>query len=155
MKLKFILATILLILFLPTGVFAQDFSIKAEVDKIKITTDDSITYKLIITSSAKKIPRPTLPKFEGFRGISNAQSSTISFVKGGVRGILVYAYILVPKDIGKFKIEPSQIKLEGKTYSSEAFEIEVIQGKAKPQIPPQEKPLLPKETPGESEQTTL
>lgn len=105
-----------------------DTPIEAGVDKARITADETLTYKLTITSSDKKIPAPQLPGFAGFEVISKSQSSMLSFAKGGFRTVLVYEFILSPRGTGKFKIEASTIKIEGKTYSSNDFEIEVVQG---------------------------
>jgi hypothetical protein len=142
MRPKFIFATILFILFASTIASAQT-TIKAEIDKTNITTDDNITYKLTITSSEKKIPKPQLPEFKGFYVLREAQSSNISFAKNNIKTTVVYVYVLAPQDIGKFKIGPSTIKIQGKAYSSAAFEIEVKQGKAKPQALPEQKPSRP------------
>jgi len=168
MKKIIILSVIFTSLFIATS-FAQT-SIKAEVDKTIVTTDDTITYKLIITSSEKNIPTPQLPKFTGFRVISSAQSSTVSFTKGNIKTIFVYAFILAPTDIGKFKIEPSEIKIKNETFSTASFEIEVNpvrntkplnkenkisngvkQGKAKPKAEPEQEPSIPEETQPETE----
>lgn len=118
------------------------------MDKIGITTDDILTYKITIVSAEKKLAEPKVPEFKGFRVESIAQSSSVSIAKNGINATLVYAFILAPTDTGKFQIEPSRITIKGKTYSSEAFEIEVKQGKSKPQATP-----LQPET--EEPQTTL
>ena len=148
MKKRLIALTILFILFLTATALAQT-SIKAQVDKTSITTDETLTYKLIITSSDKKIPTPQIPKFEGFNVISQAQSTTVSHVKTKIKTIIVYEFILFPIDTGKFKIEPSIIKIKSKTYSTSAFEIEVTEGKTKPKPKPEQKPSLPKGIPSE------
>ena len=70
MKKVIILSVIFTSLFIAEA-FAQT-SIKAEVDKTIVTTDDAITYKLIITSSEENIPKPQLPRFTGFKIISSA-----------------------------------------------------------------------------------
>ncbi|MDP3732584.1 MAG: BatD family protein, partial [Candidatus Omnitrophota bacterium] len=75
--------------------------------------------------------------------VSSAHSSTVSFVKNNIKTILVYAYILAPTDIGKFKIEPSTIKIKNETFSTATFEIEVKQGKAKPKPKAQPKETHP------------
>ena len=131
--------------------FAENI-IKAEVDKTSLSTDEDLTYKTIITSSEKKLPSPQVPKFEGFDIVSQAQSSTISFVKSEIKTILVYVYILAPTNIGKFKIGPSTIKIENKTYSTDTFQIEVIQGKTKPKNLPEKKLPLPEKPQPESEE---
>lgn len=142
-----------LILFFASPVLAE-IEMKAQVDKNKLTTDELLTYKLIITSDEKNIPRLQLPKFEGFNVISQAQSSTISFAKSNIKKIIVFAFILRPKEVGEFKIEPTQINFEGKTYKTEVFKIKIIQGKTKPLKPPRKEEVLPQEQPGEQGQKT-
>jgi len=129
-----------------------EITVRAQVDKLSITADDAITYKLIITSTEKKIPEPNAPDFTGFAVVSQAQSSTFSFIKNGIRSILVYAYILVPQATGKFKIKPSRIKVRDKIISSQEFEIEVKPAKPGTKNIPEEKTIPLPETPSESEQ---
>jgi hypothetical protein len=136
MKFKILVLTILCILF-ASAVFAQT-SIKAEVDKTSITTDDTITYKLTITSIEKRVPQLDLPKFAGFSLLSQSESSAVSFAKNNIETALSYVFVLAPTDAGKFKIEPSHIKLQGKTYSTQSFEIEVTKGKSP--LPPEAQP---------------
>jgi len=136
-----------------TAIAFADTSVKAEVDKLSLTTDEALTYKLVITSSAKKIPQPKLPKFEGFAVLSNAHTSQISISSGRQKTLVVYVFILAPAKTGKLKIEPSQIEIEGRNYSSPAFEIEVGPGKSKPQEKPRQKPPLPeKESPARTKE---
>ncbi len=155
MKKITILSVIFTSLFIAMA-FAQT-SIKGEIDKTIVTTDDAITYKLILTSLEKNIPTPQLPKFTGFKVVSRAQSSSVAFTKGNIETIIVYAFVLAPTDIGKFKIEPSSMKIKNETFSTAAFEIEVKQGKPKPKpkpkAQPEQKPPQPEETqPEETEE---
>jgi len=130
-----------------------------EVDKTIVTTDDAITYQLIITSSEENIPKPQLPKFTGFKIISSALVTTVSFTPPLSRGagcnvktIAVYAFVLVPTDIGRLRIEPSSIKIKNETYSTGTLEIEVKQAKLKPKTEPGQRPSIPEETQPEIEQ---
>ena len=146
---KLVILTVFFIFLFITSAFAET-TIKAEMDKTSITTDETLIYKIIVTSSDKNLPAVQLPKFTGFNIISQAESSTVSFAQSDTKTILVYTLILIPADIGKFKIEPAVIKIKNKAYSTDTFEIEVAQGNRKPEIPPEES--LPKESPTESEQ---
>lgn len=149
-------AIILLILFslYITPAFAET-TIEAKVDKVNLTTDEALTYQIIITSSDQKLPKIKIPDFKGFAVISQSESSRLSFFKDGSKTILAYTFILVPTDIGKFTIEPSVMKRKAKTYSTQAFEIEVVQGKAKPQPKLKPEPSLPEETQPESKQAQI
>ena len=83
------------------------------------------------------------------------QSSSMSFVKNNIQRNLVYIFILAPLDIGKFKIEPSVIKIGNKTYSTDTFEIEVILGKARPKTPLEQRPSQPEKIQPESEEPQI
>jgi hypothetical protein len=145
-----ILLVALFILILPLAAIAET-TIKAEVEKSKITTDEVLTYKVIVASTESGFAAPVFPKFTGFAVISQAQSSTVSFMRGGVKTILVYAFILAPTTTGKLKIDPASVNVKGQAISSESINIEVIQGKRKPQplpTPQKKKPSLPQQVPG-------
>ena len=150
MKSKMFAITTLLILSCCLEAFA-DTILTAQLDKLKITTDEAITYKLSIDSSENKIPRPQLPNFADFTVISQAQSSTVSWASGSLKTNLIFTYVLTPKSAGKLKIEPAKIKINGKYYVSQEFEVEVTQGKIAPQPKPEEHPLLPEDIQGDIE----
>ena len=150
MKLKFFL-TLGIFLLIIHPVFAQ-VTIKAEVNKFKISTDERLTYKLIIASSEANLAQPQIPKFSGFNILSQSQSTTLSLEKNGLKTSLIYEFILLLVSAGKLKIDPSTIKIANQFLSSEPFEIEVTQGKATPKIPSEESPALPQKFLPESEE---
>jgi hypothetical protein len=154
MKRKLISLLILSVLSL-TAYASADTSIRAEVDKTSITTDETLAYKLTITTNDKNLTEPQIPGFNGFDVVYSAQSSTVSVAKNDIKTSVVYSFILAPNNVGKFMIEPSQIKVRGKTYSSEVFEIEVKQGAASPQPPQKERPPQPEENLPESKEPQI
>lgn len=136
---------IIIIALLGVGAARAETVIKAELDKTSVTTDQDLTYKLVITSTERKVPVPEIPKFEDFVVLSNAQSSTVSLAKTSLKTILVYAFVLAPTKTGKFKIGPATLKMGDKVLSSDTLEVEVKQGKGKSRVKPQT-PALPKKT---------
>ncbi len=136
----------LISLFIPVIPALADITVKAEVDKPAITTDELLTYKLVISSMEKNILSPKLPEFKDWAVVSQAQSSSVSFQDGGAQSVLVFVFILLPKKSGKLNIEAVQVTVKGKLYISEAFQIEVKQGNARlpeessPEIPDSEQP---------------
>jgi len=131
------------------SVLFAEVSLRCEVDKKNISTDEELVYKLIVNSSEKNIPAPKPPAFKEFDVISQAQSSTVVFTAGSVKNLLVCTYILLPLQPGKFKIEPSTVTIEGETYKSEEIEIEVLPGARRPDNQPQKnvKPFPEKDLP--------
>jgi hypothetical protein len=131
MRTKILLSALIFCCF--TVAAYAETTIKAEVEKNKVSTDEGVAFKVIIASSENALPAPVFPKFTGFAVVSQARSSTVSFMAGGVKTILVYAFILAPMKTGKIKIDPVSIRVKNETFTSEPVEIEVIQGKRKPQ----------------------
>lgn len=123
---------IIIFTFLFIASASADTSIKAEVDKPKLSTDETLTYKVTIASTDKKLPAPQIPNFEGFNVLSQVESSNMSFAKNEIKTTLIYEFILAPASAGKFKIDPSSIKIKNKAITTDSFEIEVTQGKIKP-----------------------
>ncbi len=101
-------------------------SIKAEVDKTSISAQETLTYKLVITSSEDRLPAPSIPAFKDFRVVSEARSSSVSLLSPEARTVLVFIFILAPSKAGTLKIEPASITVKGTTYASEPLEITVI-----------------------------
>ena len=131
---RIVLYSILFIFSFKVIALAQT-TIEAKVDKTTLTTDETLTYKLTVTSSDENIPLPQLPKFEGFEVLSQVELSSMSLAKEEAQIKLSFVFILTPTDIGKFKIEPSSIKIKDQTYSSESFQIEVKESHLPKNIP--------------------
>ena len=150
-----VIVTIFFVFLFITTALAQDFSIKAEVDKTSLAIGETLNYKITINYMGKEQAEPKIPKFEGFNVISSIQSSNMSFVKNNIQRNIVYIFILATLDIGKIKIEPSVIKIGNKTYSTDTFEIEVIPGKARPKTPLEQRPSRPEKIQPESEEPQI
>lgn len=148
---KYILFTILFLSVLPLA-FAE-ISIKAEVSKKTITTDEALTYKITIASSEKTVPLPKLAEFDGFNIISRMNSTSFNLSAGTIKYAFVFVFILAATKTGEIEIPPAKIRFEDKDYSTDAFKIMVLQGKNKPQ--PKQKKILPQGTTPNPEETTL
>jgi len=141
---KIILAIAAVFFFLnPVTAFA-DLSIKAEVDKTELTTDEALTYKLSIVFSGDEALVPEIPKFEDFSVISQAESTQFSFGEGMAEKTFIYSFVLMPKKKGEFTIKPTKIKINGREHSSDSFKIKVSPGKIKRQeiIPETDQPQI-------------
>ncbi len=68
-------------------------------------------------------------------GPQKGRSSSISIVNGRSTksSQTTYSYILMPKKTGHFRLQAAQVKVKGKTYSSDMPEVEVVSDGAKSQ----------------------
>jgi len=140
MRARISVLCLLAAMFLATPAFAET-TLKAQVDKTALSTDDTLTYKVTLASTDRNLPSPNLPDFKGFNILSQVQSSNMSFTKGEVKTTVAYEFILAPKQAGTITIGSATIKINNKIYSSESFQINATQGKT-----------LPKSTQPESEE---
>ena len=147
---KIFFLTVILALLIAQPALAQ-ITIKAEVSRSKLSTDDTLVYKVTITSPQANFNQPQLPKFTAFSILSQSQSTSLALEKEGWKTSLVYEFLLSPVAAGKLSIEPTSIKTKNEAISSEAFDIEVTQGKMIPKVP-QGNPLPPKNSLPESEE---
>lgn len=136
---KRVIVVLIIVFGLAAAAFAET-SMKAEVDKTILTTDNILNYKLTVTSSDKQIPLPQLPDFKGFRIITQAQSSSVNFTNGRAKTVFSFIFILLPVEAGDSVIGAASIKVGGDTYSTDTFKIKVSQGKPLPQAAPDAQP---------------
>jgi hypothetical protein len=150
-----IIPLILMFILISAANIHAETTIKAEVDKASISLGEAIAYKVMITSSLEKIPQPKFPDFKEFTVLSQAQTSEITVAKGKHEAFVAYVFIIAPNRTGRMKIEPAQIKIEKKVFSSESIEIEVREGKMSDKPEPSEKQVEPEEAPEEQEQPKI
>ncbi|MBN1913407.1 MAG: BatD family protein [Candidatus Omnitrophica bacterium] len=127
MKVKVLIIALAFFLFLMRCVSAE-ITLKAQVDKLRLTTDEVLTYRLSVKTQEKNPPALTLPQFDGFAVVSQSQSSSFRMGRDEDSSF-EYIFLLAPLSAGKLKIGPAVVKSKGRSFSSDAFEIEVGQGK--------------------------
>lgn len=117
-----------------TGAVGQ-FSLKAEVDRKELNTNDGITLKVSVsgTGNLNLIEKPAInfpPDFEVYEPkiIDNFSN------KGGTSGTRTYEYLIIPRASGNFVIDPIQfsyfnpLRHDYTVLSSEKFNLKVRKG---------------------------
>jgi hypothetical protein len=136
-----------------SGKANAELSIQASIDKQAFTTDETLTYTLVIRSSEQRIPKPKFPSFTGLTVVSQAQSSSVTLVKGEAKTVVVYVFELAVSAPGVMTIEPASVEVDKQIFSSDSFQIDVKEGTMKTPhtIPKQEQrsPSLPDSPPDE------
>lgn len=91
-------------------------------------------FRLTFTVNAKPtaFQQPSIQGFYVIAGPSQSSSTSMEIINGQVSQsfALIYTYILQGDKEGKFKIGAAEIKVNGKTYATAPFEIEVVKGDA-------------------------
>lgn len=129
--------TAALILVSSLAVFAE-LTIHAEVDKTELTTEETLTYKVSITSVGNETLFPEIPEFENFLVLSQMQSTQLSFGGAQAEKTFVYSFVLRPKKDGELTIKPAVIRVGDQEYSSDSFSINVSPGQTQaPEVMPE------------------
>ena len=137
-KLKYLIipATLIVLLLLTTATgLAQEQVITATVDRTALTTDDTLTLNVTVTTDALTSPRPTLPPMSGFTMVGNGSSSQISIVNGDMSSRVIHTIYLQPTGTGTLVIDPITVNVSGQTYSTEPITVEVTPGNGSLTIP--------------------
>jgi hypothetical protein len=121
---RFWLAFMAVMLFC-AAVFADEISITASVDKNTVALNEYIVYSVAVRGDSTSLPEPQLGQSNDFNRYGSGKSQNISIINGKVSGSITHSYTLGPKNVGKFTIPPSTLNYKGKTYSTDAIDIEV------------------------------
>ena len=116
--------------------FAGNIKFTASVDKNVVALGEGLNLTFTINGSGTKFRAPELS--ENFKIYSGPnESRSMSLINGKVSSELSYSYVLIPINLGEYVIEPAEIEVDGKKYSSNPITIKVV--KATPQSKKKEK----------------
>ncbi|MFP4447107.1 MAG: BatD family protein [Bacteroidales bacterium] len=116
--------------FLNSWVYAdEDIEFSAEASSVVRVGE---RFRLTFTVNAD-VDDFTPPEFSGFNvlaGPSTSTSTNVSIVNGKMERSyqLQYTYVLRADETGEFTIPPAKVEVDGKEYTSNEVEIEVIEG---------------------------
>ncbi len=121
-------------------------TMKAEVDKKQLTTDEVVTYKCSVDLGAQEIEDFTPPSFNDFSVLSTFRSSHITFEKNTPKTTVIFVFVIAPLKTGTLSISPSVIKTKkGETVRSESFDLVVTEGRNKPSPRQEQQPATPQD----------
>lgn len=113
------------ILALPT---AAQSPVTADVDRNRLSTDEVLTLKVTIDSSAGQPSQPALPPMDGFEILGSSSGTQISLINGEMSMQATYSYSLHPKETGQLTISPISVQIGGQLYTTDPILVEVSQG---------------------------
>jgi uncharacterized protein (DUF58 family) len=123
-------------------------SVKASVDRLKITQGEPLNFKVEITGNLTAGPEITLPDLKkDFEVISTMQSQSLS-IRGKERSRqLDFIYVLVARAAGKLTIGEVSVKIGKQSFLTQAIDIEVMPSSS----PQTQMPANPPQNPDEEE----
>jgi len=118
-------------------VTAQEISVTAEVNRTRITIDETLILTISVSGSdLGDVADPVLPDMRGFMIIGSTSSSSSSFnlINGSLSSSrsIRYIYQLKPRDTGSFIIDSAEVTYDGVTRETAPISIEVTPGAASP-----------------------
>lgn len=104
---------------------AQDATIRAEVDRTRVTLDDQILLEVTIEGKFRGVDEPARPPLEDFDVYQRGRSQGMQIVNGDFTASTTFTYILVPKHEGSFTIGPFVTKVGGRELRSAPIAVTV------------------------------
>ncbi|MCL3781251.1 protein BatD [Prolixibacteraceae bacterium JC049] len=116
---------------------------QSKADRIKftmsapsvVTMNEQFRLSFALNERGENLKLPNLTDFDVLMGPSQSTSQQFSNINGKMTQSVTYSYtyILRAKKTGKFRVLPASINARGKTYQSNALEIEVVKGQTRQQ----------------------
>ena len=114
-----------------TTAIADQISVSASVDSKIVRVGGRIQLTVSIEGT-QSVNAPDLPEINGFQAQYQGPRSQISIANGQIfASSIEHRYGLTALKIGKYTIDPIQVKYEGKSYHSEPITLEIIKGSSR------------------------
>ncbi|MBI4387583.1 MAG: protein BatD [Candidatus Omnitrophica bacterium] len=137
-----LIIAVLLACFNSPALYADDPKVSAAVDKQTAYQNQEIGFSIRISDGKGNIPAPRLPNFKGFDTFYSGRASHFTFINGKSSSAVEFNYVLIPKSVGVFRLDPVSIVIDGKSYQTDPIQVEVLGKPALlPQMPAQHAPL--------------
>ena len=134
---------------------AQAQPLTAGVDRTSATTDDFVTFTVVVSALERISAHPQPPPLDGFEIAGIGSSSQIVFEGNQLRTTTTHTYQLRPLRTGTLIIGPVSATIDGVAHTTDPLVVEVTQGAGQPVAPPPNTdPLLPEQTPNEGVSVT-
>ncbi|HXV28150.1 MAG TPA: BatD family protein [bacterium] len=158
------LTTVLLAFLIPLG-HAEDVRVTSTLNKRTAQVEEEINLTIRVTGSKGNLQAPRLPGFKGFDTYYTGRASHITFINNVSTNSVEFSYVLIPREAGKFTLDPIEISVGPQVYRTDPVVIEVQGGRGTvsrtatrptapspaPQAPPPPLPTLPPSSPTRQE----
>ncbi len=130
---KKIIIPLLLSVFLPSILKAEDVEFRAEAPQ-QVVVGKPFTLRYTVNQRARDLQAPDFSNFDFIAGPYTSQSSSTSFVNGKRTSsfTLTYTYTLMGREEGTFTIQPATIRVDGNEYTSNGVRIQVLPADEQP-----------------------
>lgn len=116
--------------------FAQSpYELKAQVNTNDITTDETVTLTLTLTTPDGNAPRLNMPALDGWNILGSQTASQYSIVNGKATASMAYAYELQPTRTGDLEIPTLRLEMNGQPVTTDPITVHVTQGNGTPRQP--------------------
>lgn len=117
--------TLIILVAYSLGIAQGDISLNIEVSADTILMDNAFRIQYVVKNGpAKGFQVPEITEFQLLQGPS--RSSQMSFINGIQSSEESYTYYFKPNTVGTFELEPFELDIDGKHYTSNSPKIIVI-----------------------------
>lgn len=104
---------------------ADEPQLVASLDKQTAQVNEEVHLQIQVSGATRGIQAPILPPLEGFEISYSGRASHFTYVNGRSESRTEFRYVLIPRMVGRFVIQPIEVNLDGKIYRTEQLEINI------------------------------
>lgn len=108
------------------------YSLGAAVDSNEITTDETVTLTLTLTTPDGNAPQLNLPAMDGFNVVGSRTASQYNVMNGNASASMAYAFELQPTRTGDLTIPSLHLALNGQPLATDPITVHVTKGNGAP-----------------------
>jgi hypothetical protein len=108
-------------------VFAQDISLELQVQRDKLSMNETTTLHVIVRNGGQDVPMPAVAHIGEFDVVSRGSNMNYQNINGVAETSMTYNLALAPKRVGTFNLGPAELVIRGKKYTSNALTVVVTE----------------------------
>ncbi|MDP8254539.1 MAG: BatD family protein [Candidatus Alcyoniella australis] len=146
-----LIVALCLALFAASAAAQVEFEIEA--DRSQVVLGETLRLDAKLTAPTLRVSgSPSFASLSGFEIVGRQSSTSLEIINGRASSTLNYVFLLTPRQTGEFSVGPLQIEIRGKTYSSNALRIKVLDTPAQSAVAPQDAADVDAATPANADQ---
>ncbi|MBI1978040.1 MAG: protein BatD [Candidatus Omnitrophica bacterium] len=129
------------VFFLTRVAFSDEPQLAATLDKQTTRVNEEIHLNVKISGVRGSLQAPHVPPLNGFEVFYSGRSSRFSFINGRSESLTEFNYVLIPRNPGRFLLQPIEVTIGDQVYRTNQLQIQVEDGQRVP-VPTTPPPFL-------------
>jgi len=106
--------------------------LEASLSTPRCGMEEQVVLELRLSGASQDPQEPDLPNIDGLEFRSIGVSKSLSMINGVSSSASTYTYLILPRRVGRYRIPPITLEIDGQTLKSPALDLEVVTSRIHP-----------------------